>query len=178
MSRLSSTATRRFPTPSTSSRPASETLSATSLVSPFKRISTCEDDSPGSAALQPREPNGSRARAPPKLRSRCRNGIDATTPGPSPSVKARAVCTIDLDALARNLAEIRRLVGASVRICAVVKADAYGHGAVPVSRALVAAGVDHLAVACLDEALELRGAGISSPILVFGGIAAAEGARG
>ena len=92
-------------------------------------------------------------------------------------MKARAVCTIDLDALARNLAEIRLLVGASVRICAVVKADAYGHGAVPVSRALVAAGVDHLAVACLDEALELRGAGISSPILVFGGIAAEEAPR-
>ena len=49
-----------------------------------------------------------------KLRSRCRKGIDATTPGPSPSVKARAVCTVDPDALARNLAEIRRLVGASV----------------------------------------------------------------
>jgi alanine racemase len=92
-------------------------------------------------------------------------------------VKARAICTIDLDALARNLAEIRRLVGQAVRICAVVKADAYGHGAVPVSRALVAAGVDQLAVACLDEALELRAAGISAPVLVFGGIPPEEAAR-
>lgn len=92
-------------------------------------------------------------------------------------MKARAVCTVDLDALARNLAEIRRLVGPSVRVCAVVKADAYGHGAIPVSHTLVAQGVDQLAVACLDEALDLRGAGISTPILVFGGIAPAEAAR-
>jgi alanine racemase len=92
-------------------------------------------------------------------------------------VKARALCTVDLDALARNLGEIRRLVGPSVRVCAVVKADAYGHGAVPVSHALVAAGVDQLAVACLEEALELRGASIATPILVFGGIVPEEAAR-
>jgi alanine racemase len=92
-------------------------------------------------------------------------------------VKARAICAVDLDALARNLGEIRRLVGASVRICAVVKADAYGHGAVPVSRTLVAAGVDRLAVASFEEALELRGAGITAPILVFGGILAEEVAQ-
>lgn len=92
-------------------------------------------------------------------------------------VKARAICTIDLDALARNLAEVRRFVGTSVRICAVVKADAYGHGAVTVSQTLAAHGVDHLAVACLEEAVELREAGIAPPILVFGGIAPEAVAR-
>lgn len=92
-------------------------------------------------------------------------------------MKARALCTIDLDALARNLAEVRRLVGAAVRVCAVVKRDAYGHGAVAVSRALAAKGVDQVAVACLDEAIELRDAGIDAPILVFGGIPSEDAAR-
>jgi alanine racemase len=92
-------------------------------------------------------------------------------------VKARAVCTIDLDALARNLAEVRRLVSPAVRVCAVVKRDAYGHGAVQVSRVLAAKGVDQLAVACLDEAIELREAGIDAPILVFGGVPPEDTAR-
>jgi alanine racemase len=92
-------------------------------------------------------------------------------------VKARAVCTIDLDALARNLAEVRRLVSPAVRVCAVVKRDAYGHGAVQVSRVLAAKGIDQLAVACFEEAIELRDAGIDPPILVFGGIPPEEAAR-
>jgi alanine racemase len=68
-----------------------------------------------------------------------------------------------------NLAEVRRVVGAGVAVCGVVKADAYGHGAVPVARSLVAAGIEHLAVASCDEAVELRRAGIAAPILVFAG---------
>ena len=52
----------------------------------------------------------------------------------------RAVCCIDLDALVHNLAEVRRVVRPGVAICGVVKANAYGHGAVPVARALEAAG--------------------------------------
>jgi len=82
----------------------------------------------------------------------------------------RAVCSIDLDAIAHNLAEVRRVVGPSVAVCGVVKADAYGHGAVPVARRLEHAGIDRLAVASLDEAAELRRAGIAAPLLVFGGV--------
>jgi len=82
----------------------------------------------------------------------------------------RAVCSIDLDAIAHNLAEVRRVVGPSVAVCGVVKADAYGHGAVAVARRLQREGIEQLAVASLDEASELRRAGIASPILLFGGV--------
>jgi alanine racemase len=74
---------------------------------------------------------------------------------------------IDLDALRGNLAALRAAVGPGVRVEPVVKADAYGHGSVPVARALEAAGVDGLSVATLDEAIELRDAGITAPLLVL-----------
>ena len=74
---------------------------------------------------------------------------------------------IDLDALMGNLAVLREIVGPGVRVEPVVKADAYGHGAVPVARALEAAGADGLSVATLDEAFELRQAGVSLPVLVL-----------
>jgi alanine racemase len=83
---------------------------------------------------------------------------------------SRAVCRIDLEALRHNLAAIRSAIGAGVAVCGVVKADAYGHGAVPVARTLAAAGIEHLAVASLDEARELRDAGVDVPILVFGSV--------
>jgi alanine racemase len=88
----------------------------------------------------------------------------------------RAVARIDLAALSHNAGEIRRLTGPGVQLCAVVKADAYGHGAVPVARHLVRCGVDVLAVASVEEASQLRDAGIPSKILVFGDITAAESA--
>ncbi len=66
-----------------------------------------------------------------------------------------------------NLAVLRAAAGPGVRIEPVVKADAYGHGAVPISRALQAAGADGLSVATFDEAVELREAGITLPILVL-----------
>lgn len=91
-------------------------------------------------------------------------------------MQGRGVCAIDLDALAHNLREVRRVVGPRVRICAVVKADAYGHGAVPVSRALLADGADGLAVASFDEARELRRGGIAAPVLVLGGVHPIDGA--
>lgn len=74
---------------------------------------------------------------------------------------------VDLQSIVRNLEQIRGIVGASAKIMAVVKADAYGHGAVETSRALCSAGTDHLAVTTLEEALELREAGIDTPTLVF-----------
>ena len=76
---------------------------------------------------------------------------------------------VDLGALEHNLAKIRqRLGGSETKVMAVVKADAYGHGAVGVSRVLDAAGVDWLGVALLEEGAEIRRAGVERPILVLG----------
>jgi alanine racemase len=79
---------------------------------------------------------------------------------------ARAL--IDLDALRHNLACVRAHAPGA-RVLAVVKANAYGHGAVPVARALLAAGADALGVACTEEALELRESAIRAPILLMEG---------
>jgi alanine racemase len=76
---------------------------------------------------------------------------------------------IDLDALAANFQEVRRLVGAEVRVMAVVKADAYGHGAAACARRLAAEGADWFAVALPEEGIELRRAGIEQPILCLEG---------
>lgn len=75
---------------------------------------------------------------------------------------------VSLDALSGNLQAFRQALPDSIRIMAVVKADAYGHGAASIAREAIASGADHLAVAFLDEALQLREAGISAPILVLG----------
>jgi alanine racemase len=76
---------------------------------------------------------------------------------------------VDLGALEHNLAKIRqRLGGSETQVMAVVKADAYGHGAVGVSRALEAANVDWLGVALLEEGAEIRRAGVERPLLVLG----------
>lgn len=75
---------------------------------------------------------------------------------------------ISLDALQHNISSIRRIIPEQMKMLAVVKADAYGHGAIEVARHAVSCGVDYLAVAFLDEALELRAAGITSPILIMG----------
>jgi alanine racemase len=74
---------------------------------------------------------------------------------------------VDLDALEHNLHAIRRCAP-GVKMMAVVKADGYGHGAVGVSRALAAAGVDWLGVALLEEGAKIRRAGVEVPILVLG----------
>ncbi len=74
---------------------------------------------------------------------------------------------VSLRALKHNLAEVKSFVGPSVKVMAVVKADAYGHGAVGASRAFAEAGADYLGVTTLEEALEIREAGISTPMLVF-----------
>lgn len=75
---------------------------------------------------------------------------------------------IDLEALRQNLGVIRRLIGRDVAIIAVVKADAYGHGAAAVSRVALEHGAQMLAVALLEEGVQLREAGITAPILVMG----------
>jgi len=75
---------------------------------------------------------------------------------------------IDLSAIWRNVLALKSLVSPSVMFCAVVKADGYGHGAIAVAAQAVKAGADYLAVAVLDEALTLRSAGFSGPILILG----------
>jgi len=84
-----------------------------------------------------------------------------------PPLRRTAWIEIDTAALAANLAVIRTMAGAGIAILPVVKADAYGHGMVPVARALAAAGADGLCVATLDEAIVLRDSGIAAPILVL-----------
>jgi len=80
----------------------------------------------------------------------------------------RTWAEIRLDHLTHNYNELRRHLASDCQFLAPVKANAYGHGAVAVSRHLESLGCDYLAVACLSEALELREAGITLPILVFG----------
>ena len=75
---------------------------------------------------------------------------------------------VDLDVLAGNLRAIRAHVG--VPVMAIVKANAYGHGLVPVAHHLQAQGVEQLGVAFVEEGMALRRAGITVPILVLGGI--------
>jgi len=82
----------------------------------------------------------------------------------------RTWAEIDLGAIEENFDAIRARVGPNVRIMGVVKADAYGHGAVPVARVLAAKGAAMFGVATPDEAIELRRAGIRQPVLMFGAI--------
>jgi alanine racemase len=82
----------------------------------------------------------------------------------TPSATAEAV--VDLDAIAHNVRLLRELAG-SAQVMAVVKADGYGHGAIPVARAALAAGAAELGVATIDEALALRRDGIRSPVLAW-----------
>ena len=83
-------------------------------------------------------------------------------------LQKRTWAEISLPNIRHNYEAIRAGLPAGCRFLGVVKADAYGHGAVAVSRLLQEAGADYLAVSCLDEALELRENGISMPILILG----------
>ena len=80
----------------------------------------------------------------------------------------RAWVEINLSALRHNVRQIRSLLAPTTAIMAVVKADAYGHGAIDVARTILAEGVEWLAVATVPEGIELRAAGIVAPILVLG----------
>ena len=92
----------------------------------------------------------------------------ATTGHPEQDWRGRPLwAEIDLDALADNVGGLRRQAGSAI-VAAVVKANAYGHGAVAVARAALAAGADRLAVVCVDEGEQLRQGGISAPVLVMG----------
>jgi alanine racemase len=86
----------------------------------------------------------------------------------------RVWAEIDLDALTSNLHRVRELAGDGKGIMAIVKANAYGHGAVPIAWHLASQGVNALGVGDSEEAMELRRAGISIPILILGTIIPGE----
>jgi alanine racemase len=75
---------------------------------------------------------------------------------------------IDLDAISFNVQSFKHHLGPQVEIFAVVKGNAYGHGAAPVAQAALAAGANRLAVHRASEGVELRKAGIQAPILLMG----------
>ncbi len=81
---------------------------------------------------------------------------------------------IDLSRIAANYHALAAVVGPDVTLAAVVKADAYGHGAIPVARRLAAEGAARFAVSCAAEGVQLREAGFTHPILVMGGFASFE----
>ncbi|HEX7590380.1 MAG TPA: alanine racemase, partial [Candidatus Limnocylindrales bacterium] len=87
--------------------------------------------------------------------------------GVLPPLPKTAWIEIDLDALVANVRVMGDLLPPGVRVEPVIKADAYGHGAVAVARALVADGIQSVGVATYDEALELRQAGIEVPIVIL-----------
>lgn len=80
----------------------------------------------------------------------------------------RTWAEVDLDAIAHNIKEIRKITNPNSKIMAVVKADAYGHGFLEVTRTLLENGADRLAVAVLQEGKQLRSRGVSVPILILG----------
>ena len=84
------------------------------------------------------------------------------------STLRRTWAEIDLDALAHNYNVLRKRIGENIKFLGVVKADAYGHGSVQVSRLLQNLGADYLAVSSIDEAIELRKNDITMPILILG----------
>ncbi len=89
-------------------------------------------------------------------------------PYPSNDVPSLTWAEIDLGALAHNYRELRRVTRSSAKMMAVVKADGYGHGAPQVAKIALENGAELLAVARINEAIRLREAGISAPILLFG----------
>jgi alanine racemase len=86
----------------------------------------------------------------------------------------RALARVNLAAIERNVSRLSRVAGGGTQVCAVVKADGYGHGAVPSARAALGGGASWLAVATAREAAELRADGIEAPVLVMGALSADE----
>jgi len=80
------------------------------------------------------------------------------------------IAEIDLRSLEYNYRQLKKRIPEGVKLLAVVKANAYGHGAIPISRKLEKLGVAYLGVAISDEGVELRKGGVKAPILILGGI--------
>lgn len=96
------------------------------------------------------------------------------TPGLAPMRCCRAWVEINLAALGHNVRQFKALLPPQTQLMAVVKADAYGHGAVMVAQTALQSGATWLGVATVPEGIELRSAGIQAPILVMGAINSAE----
>ena len=80
----------------------------------------------------------------------------------------RTWCDISLDNLEHNVNQVKRKLNNNTKLCAIVKANAYGHGVEEIASNLVQQGVDYLAVAFIDEAIELRLCGFTQPVLILG----------
>lgn len=80
----------------------------------------------------------------------------------------RVFAQIDLDAMAHNLKELKSIKDPKAEMMAVIKADGYGHGAVPISKTLIDNGIDRFGVAIVEEGIALRKSGAQIPILIFG----------
>ncbi len=87
------------------------------------------------------------------------------------------IAIVDLDVLTTNIHMLRSIIGPRVRMMMAVKGNGYGHGAIPIGKDALIAGVDELAVATVDEGAQLREAGIEAPILVMGPMGTAERTR-
>lgn len=96
------------------------------------------------------------------------------TPSLEPMRCCRAWVEINLTALRHNVRQFRGLLPATTQLMAVVKADAYGHGAVTVAQTALQAGAAWLGVATVPEGIELRAAGVQAPILVMGAVNSTE----
>ena len=77
---------------------------------------------------------------------------------------------VNLDSIEKNILQFKKYIRKDAKLFAVVKADAYGHGAVMIAPILLASGVDFLGVSSIDEGLQLRDAKITAPILVLGAV--------
>jgi alanine racemase len=86
----------------------------------------------------------------------------------------RAWVNINHQALINNVQELKKILNPKTQLMAVIKADAYGHGAVKVAKTILQSGVDSLAIATLSEGIELREADITAPILILGAINTAD----
>ena len=99
------------------------------------------------------------------------------TPALATMRRCRAWVEIDLGALQHNVQQLTQHLGTKAALMAVVKADAYGHGAIAVAQTALSSGASWLGVATVPEGVELREAGIDAPILIMGAVNSAEEVR-
>jgi alanine racemase len=118
----------------------------------------------------------SRAEAERRLRQRPDGALQTASPRANQGASARrALARVNLAAIERNCARLRAELSGGAELCAVVKADGYGHGAVQSARAALAGGASRLAVAGAHEAVQLRSGGLAEvPLLVMGALSEAE----
>src|SRR4029079_837001 len=107
-------------------------------------------------------------------RERRRRRARARAAGGAAGVTVRALARVNLAAIERNVARLRRELAPSTGLCAVVKADGYGHGALPAGRAALAGGATWPGVATAREGEGQRAGGVNGRLLVMGALTATE----